>query len=134
MVPKGPCAPNQLTGAPDWPVLQRTIIDWCETSRLQLSAEVAHLEVGTKLFEMTTGAIAICRELPTILEKSTDWSSAWVEVGHPPIGLPRIWDQEWLSSGLGRSQIRNCVLMGLQMGRISPLRLPLRTRARPIDE
>ena len=84
----GECPPiQQLPDVPEWDQLRQDVTTWCEQTRLDLLAELTHHKQGTSDWETTMGAIEFCGEVPSILEKSSDWSSAWLSVARASGGV-----------------------------------------------
>lgn len=81
---------------------------------------------GTLAWEVVAGAIDFCEEVPSVLEASADWSSAWVSVIDAK-GPARLFAgrKQWART-LGRAQVEGEVLIGLQTGEPRDLPLPLR--------
>jgi hypothetical protein len=117
--------PNQLGRASSWETRQRQAIDFCERSRSVLITEVSRFERGSDGWQVASGALDFCSEVPTILEKSRDWPMAWRSVVNACGRVPLLANEGRKKRALGKSQIMNCVVLGLQTGHVVDLQLPL---------
>lgn len=116
---------NQLRRAPSWEILQRQAVEFCDRSFAALVAEVSQYERGSDGWQVVSGALDFCREVPPILEESRDRSMAWRSVMNVCGRVPLLSNAARRKRALGKSQIMNHVVLGLQTGRIMDLELPL---------
>jgi len=117
--------PAQLRRGPSWATLQRQVIDFCDRSRSALIVEVSQHERGSDGWQVLSGALDFCREIPPIVEGSRDRSTVWRSVVNACGRVPLLANARRKKRALGKSQIMNCVVLGLQTGRIMDLELPL---------
>jgi hypothetical protein len=117
--------PDQLGRAPSWETRQRQAIDFCERSRSALISEVSRYERGSDGWQVASGALDFCSEVPTILEKSQDLPTASRSVVNACGRVPLLANEGRKKRALGKSQMMNCVVLGLQTGHVVDLQLPL---------
>jgi len=117
--------PAQLRRGPSWATLQRQVIDFCDRSRSALIVEVSQHERGSDGWQVLSGALDFCREVPPIVEESQDRSTALRSVINACGRVPLLANAGRRKRALGKSQIMNCVVLGLQTGRIMDLELPV---------
>lgn len=90
--------PDQLRRGPSWATLQRQVIDFCDRSRSALIVEASQHERASDGWRSVINA---CRRVPLLANPRRK------------------------KRALGKSQIMNRVVLGLQTGRIMDLELPL---------
>ncbi len=119
---------EQFPDAPEWHKLRVDVTSWCEQTRLNLLAELNQYEKGTPDWEATMGAIEFCEEVPSILEKSPDWSSARYSVVRASGGVRLLATPTQRLRHRGRSSVRNHVMLSLKTGILMKFHWP---RERP---
>ena len=117
--------PDQLRRGPSWATLQRQVIDFCDRSRSALIVEVSQHERGSDGWQVLSGALDFCLEVPPIVEESRDRSMAWRSVINACGRVPLLANPGRKKRALGKAQVMNRVVLGLQTGRIRDLELPL---------
>jgi hypothetical protein len=73
-------------------------------------------------WELVSGAIEFCAEIPSILQRSADWSAAWVSVSNAMRGARLADRHKQRLRIIGRSHIGNYVAMSLQTGEVIDLK------------
>ena len=117
--------PGQLRRAPSWEARQRQALDFCERSRSALIAEVSRYERGSDGWQLVSGALDFCTEVPPILKQSRDWSTARRSVVEACGRVPLLANAGKKKRALGKSQMMNQVVLGLQTGHVADLQLPI---------
>jgi hypothetical protein len=117
--------PDRLRRAPSWETRQRQALDFCERSRSALIAEVSRYERGSDGWQLVSGALDFCTEVPPILKQSRDWSTARRSVVEACGRVPLLANAGKKKRALGKSQMMNQVVLGLQTGHVVDLHLPI---------
>jgi len=119
------CAPQQLSGAPEWDILRREIEAFCGRTHTELKAELAKYEQDAPERDVIEGAIEFSAEVPEILERSEGWRDAWSTVAGAGGSALSI-DRRKLRRNMGRSQMMNYVVLAIQTGQVRDFKPSLR--------